>query len=256
MQLHIRHETCYVYEETVSYSIQSLKLTPRAERGQRVLSWRITLPGERLEQIDPYGNVTHVVTMEAPHKEMRIVVEGIADIAPDDAGNRTMPPLDGDLSHLAFLAPTVLTRANGRLREITERHLGRHPASRATLLDLVAGVRNAVEYEPGRDRRARDRARGARAGQGRLPGPGACVHRLLPRAAFRRVTSAVTSSLVRRHGERRATPGWKAGCALARRNRGWLGLDVTHNRRWRARRSAGWRLVATTLDASSGAWRA
>ena len=29
MQLHIRHETCYVYEETVSYSIQSLKLTPR-----------------------------------------------------------------------------------------------------------------------------------------------------------------------------------------------------------------------------------
>jgi len=77
MQLHIRHETCYVYEETVSYSIQSLKLTPRAERGQRVLSWRISLPGERLEQIDPYGNLTHVVTMETPHKEMRIVVEGI-----------------------------------------------------------------------------------------------------------------------------------------------------------------------------------
>ncbi len=149
MQLHIRHETRYVYEETVSYSIQSLKLTPRAERGQRVLSWRITSPGERLEQIDPYGNVTHFVTMEAPHREMRIVVEGIADIAPDDAGNRTMPPLDGELSPLAFLAPTALTRANGRLREIAERHLGRHPASRATLLDLVAGVRNAVEYEPG-----------------------------------------------------------------------------------------------------------
>jgi transglutaminase-like putative cysteine protease len=149
MQLHIRHETCYVYEETVSYSIQSLKLTPRAERGQRVLSWRITLPGERLEQIDPYGNFTHVVTMEAPHKELRIVVEGIADIAPDDAGNRTMPPLEGELSHLAFLAPTVLTRANGRVREIAERHLGRHPASRATLLDLVAGVCSAVEYEPG-----------------------------------------------------------------------------------------------------------
>ncbi len=149
MQLHIRHETCYVYEEIVSYSIQSLKLTPRAERGQRVLAWRITLPGERLEQVDPYGNVTHVVTMEAPHKEMRIVVEGIADIAPDDAGNRTMPPLAGELSHLAFLAPTALTRANTSLREIAERHLGRHPPCRATLLDLVAGVRNAVEYEPG-----------------------------------------------------------------------------------------------------------
>jgi len=39
-----------------------------------------------------------------------------------------LPPLDGELSHLAFLAPTALTRANGRLRELTERHLGRHPA--------------------------------------------------------------------------------------------------------------------------------
>ena len=49
MQLHIRHETHYVYEETVSYSIQSLKLTPRSDPGQRVVSWRVTSPGERIE---------------------------------------------------------------------------------------------------------------------------------------------------------------------------------------------------------------
>jgi transglutaminase-like putative cysteine protease len=149
MQLHIRHETSYVYQETVSYSIQSLKLTPRAERGQRVLAWRITAPGERLEQVDTYGNLTHIVTMESPHRELRIVVEGIADIAPDEAGTRVMPPLDGELSRLAFLAPTALTRPDSRLREIADRHLGRHPASRATLMDLIAGVRDVVEYQPG-----------------------------------------------------------------------------------------------------------
>ena len=149
MQLHIRHETSYVYEETVSYSIQSLKLTPRSEPGQRVLSWRITAPGERLEQIDPYGNVTHFVTMETPHREMRIVVEGIADIAADQDSTGVAAPLAGELSPLAFLAPTSLTRANGSIREMAERHLGRHPPTRATLLDLVAGVRNAVAYEPG-----------------------------------------------------------------------------------------------------------
>ena len=33
MQLHIRHETHYVYEDPVSYSIQALKLTPRLEPG-------------------------------------------------------------------------------------------------------------------------------------------------------------------------------------------------------------------------------
>ena len=38
MQLHIRHETRYEYEETVSYSIQSLKLTPRSEPAQDIHS--------------------------------------------------------------------------------------------------------------------------------------------------------------------------------------------------------------------------
>jgi transglutaminase-like putative cysteine protease len=149
MQLHIRHETCYAYEETVSYSIQALKLTPRFEPGQRVLSWRISAPGERLEQVDTYGNITHVVTMESPHRELRIIVEGVAEISPDDGRDRTLPALEGELSRLAFLAPTALTRPNATVREIATRHLGRHPASRATLLDLVAGIREAVEYQPG-----------------------------------------------------------------------------------------------------------
>ena len=58
MQLMIQHETRYEYEEPVSYSIQSLRLTPRPEAGQRVLSWRITSPGQRIEQVDAYGNLT------------------------------------------------------------------------------------------------------------------------------------------------------------------------------------------------------
>jgi hypothetical protein len=53
------------------------------------------VPGERLEQIDPYGNITHFVTMETPHREMCIVVEGIADIAADqDSG--VAAPLAGE----------------------------------------------------------------------------------------------------------------------------------------------------------------
>ena len=147
MQMQIRHETCYVYEEPVSYSIQSLRLTPRPEAGQRVLSWRITTPGVRIEQIDAYGNVTHIVTVEAPHRELRIVVEGVADIAEDRTGVAGFAA--GELSPLAFLAPTALTRSDVRIRDLAERHLGRHPARRSTLLDLVAGVRQAVAYEAG-----------------------------------------------------------------------------------------------------------
>jgi transglutaminase-like putative cysteine protease len=146
MQLHIRHETRYEYEEPVSYSIQALKLTPRQDPGQRVLSWRVLSPGDRLEQVDPYGNLTQVVTLETPHREMHIVVEGVADVDEDLV---RLPNEAGGLSPLAYLAPTALTRPDAALRELAERHLGRHPASSAALMDLVAGIRRAVAYEPG-----------------------------------------------------------------------------------------------------------
>ncbi|MCM2311835.1 MAG: transglutaminase family protein [Steroidobacteraceae bacterium] len=146
MQLHIRHETCYQYEEPVSYSIQALKLTPRPDPGQRVVNWRVVAPGERLEQLDPYGNLTQFVTLETPHRELRIIVEGITEV--DDEAT-TMAAETGGLSPLAYLAPTALTRADAAVRALAERHLGRHPASPGALMDLVTGIREAVAYEPG-----------------------------------------------------------------------------------------------------------
>jgi transglutaminase-like putative cysteine protease len=146
MLLNIRHETRYEYAEPVSYSIQALKLTPRTDPGQRILSWRVQCPGERIEQLDPFGNLTHIVTMESPHREMCIVAEGVAEVE-DDA--TVLPPESGGLSPLAYLAPTPLTRGDAALRALAERHLGRHPASRRALMDLVAGIREAVAYQPG-----------------------------------------------------------------------------------------------------------
>ncbi len=146
MLLNIRHETRYEYAEPVSYSIQALKLTPRTDPGQRILSWRVQSPGERIEQLDPFGNLTHIVTMESPHREMCIVAEGVAEVE-DDA--TVLPPESGGLSPLAYLAPTPLTRADSALRALAERHLGQHPASPRSLMDLVAGIRAAVTYESG-----------------------------------------------------------------------------------------------------------
>jgi transglutaminase-like putative cysteine protease len=145
MQLHIRHETRYDYDETVSYSIQVLKLTPRSDAHQRIVNWNVSSPGERIEQVDAYGNITHLVTLEQPHREMRIVVDGVADI-----GNTGVADSKQErLSPLAYLAPTALTRPDSSLRELAERCLGRHPATRASLSDLVDAVRRGVAYQPG-----------------------------------------------------------------------------------------------------------
>jgi len=79
MQMHIRHETRYRYERPVKYSVQSLHLTPRRDLSQRALSWIITAPGRRLEQVDAHGNITHLLTIEEPHREIQIVVRGVVE---------------------------------------------------------------------------------------------------------------------------------------------------------------------------------
>jgi len=107
MQLHIRHETRYRYERPVKYSVQSLHLTPRRDPGQRALTWSIAAPGRKLEQVDAYGNISHLLTIEQPHREIQIVVHGVVETA-DTEGRQD----DGPLSPLAYLAPTALTARN------------------------------------------------------------------------------------------------------------------------------------------------
>src|ERR1041384_6675737 len=104
MQLRIVHRTAYRDGEPVKYSAQALRLTPRREGQQRVLSWAIHAPGRRIEQVDAHGNVTHLLTVEEPHKEIEIIVSGSVEVAHDG----TLMPHEGPLSPLAYLAGTPL----------------------------------------------------------------------------------------------------------------------------------------------------
>src|ERR1700748_3328096 len=115
MQLHIRHETRYHYERPVKYSVQSLHLTPRRDVSQRALAWTITAPGRRLEQVDAHGNITHLLTIEEPHREIQIVVRGVVETV-DVEGRQD----DGPLSPLAYLAATPLTAPNDELRAFAQ----------------------------------------------------------------------------------------------------------------------------------------
>src|ERR1700748_1926820 len=115
MQLHIRHETRYRYERPVKYSVQSLHLTPRRDPSQRALSWHIVSPGRRLEQVDAHGNITHLLTIEEPHREIQIAVRG--GVEPVDVEGRQD---DGPLSPLAYLAATPLTAPNDELRAFAQ----------------------------------------------------------------------------------------------------------------------------------------
>jgi transglutaminase-like putative cysteine protease len=144
MQMHIRHETHYAYERPVKYSVQSLHLTPRRDASQRALAWNIAAPGRRLEQIDAHGNISHLLTLEEPHREIRIIVHGVVETA-DTEGRQD----DGPLSPLAYLAPTPLTLPDEDLKAFAHQALENVAAPRERALALAEAVYNAVRYKPG-----------------------------------------------------------------------------------------------------------
>jgi transglutaminase-like putative cysteine protease len=144
MQLHIRHETRYRYERPVKYSVQSLHLTPRRDASQRALSWNITAPGRRLEQVDAYGNISHLLTIEEPHREIKILVHGVVETA-DTEGRQD----DGPLSPLAYLAPTTLTAPNEVVRAFAENELSQVVDPRGRAQALAEAVFDAVKYKSG-----------------------------------------------------------------------------------------------------------
>ncbi len=145
MQLRILHRTAYRYDEPVKYSAQALRLTPRREGRQRVLGWSMQAPGRRIEQVDAHGNVTHLLTVEDPHKEIEIVVTGDVEVAYEGE----LIPHEGPLSPLAYLFATPLTVADEAIAEIAKEYLGGGEPLRDRLYGLVGGVGERVRYQKG-----------------------------------------------------------------------------------------------------------
>ncbi len=145
MQLHVRHRTAFRYAEPVKYTAQALRLTPRRENRQRTLSWVIHAPGRRTEQVDAHGNLTHLLVLEDPHREIEIVVTGIVEV--DPAADQL--PHDGPLSPLAYIAPTPLTQSDPALRDVARVCLEDHGSTRDRLYRLAEGVRQRVQYRTG-----------------------------------------------------------------------------------------------------------
>lgn len=221
MQLHIRHETVYRYEQPQKYSIQSLRLTPRRDAGQRTLAWRVVAPGRQVEQLDAHGNVAHLLTLEEPHTEIAIVASGIVETG--EAGAPLLPD-DGPLSPLAYLAPTPLTRADARIRAFAEEHLSGFGSLRARIETLAEAIEKAVRYRPGATEVSDDAASVFERGEG-VCQDHAHVFIACCRAAgipARYVSGYFHSG----HGGEVASHAWAD--AWLGSDAGWASIDLTH----------------------------
>lgn len=222
MQLRILHRTAYRYEELVKYTAQALRLTPRREGRQRVLSWGITAPGRRIEQVDAHGNITHLLTVEDPHREIEIVVSGAVEVA----GEGELLAHEGRLSPLAYLATTPLTVADEAINTLSKEFLSGDAPIRERLYALAGGVDERVRYKKG-STSVEDTAAAAVA-----RGEGVCqdqAHVFISCCRSAGIPARYVSGYLYsggETGEAAASHAWID--AWIGESKAWLSIDVTH----------------------------
>ena len=84
MRLSVHYDTSYHYSQPTRRVIQLLRVTPLSFAGQSVLDWRIDVDCDaRLrEGRDGYGNVTHMLYVDAPVPSLRVTVTGTKNRKP------------------------------------------------------------------------------------------------------------------------------------------------------------------------------
>ncbi|MFC3338247.1 transglutaminase family protein [Paracandidimonas soli] len=143
----IQHTTHYRYTTPVSYSIQTLRLTPRTDLHQRTLRWHIDAPGELQRQTDAYGNITHILTLNKPHDEIELRVTGLVEIGP--LRNGLVLEDDSRLPLAAYRVSTRLTEADDTIRAFCRQVLPHGLHTPEDALELSLAISRRVAYEPG-----------------------------------------------------------------------------------------------------------
>ncbi|HEX3837938.1 MAG TPA: transglutaminase N-terminal domain-containing protein [Steroidobacteraceae bacterium] len=115
-RLRIQHTCEYRYSQPFQYSAQALRLTPRRDNCQHALNWTLHTPGRRVEQVDAHGNITHLLSLEAAHRQLEVVVTGVVEIT----WSEQPMPHEGQVSPQAYLAATALTRPTREVLNLGE----------------------------------------------------------------------------------------------------------------------------------------
>lgn len=230
MMLDIIHETIYRYTVPASYSLQYLRLWPRADAGQHVLHWSIEAPGRRWSQVDAFGNVVTVTSLLERHDEIRAVARGQVETQ----GRRgLLRAHDTAVPPLAFALATRLTAQAPSVQALAASAFGtRHgpeAASREVLEGLMQAVADRVAYVQG------STDVHATAQEALEQGQGVCqdmAHVFLACCRARGIPARYVSGYIITDAQHAASHAWVEGWLP--RSRGgagaWIGLDVTHNR--------------------------
>jgi transglutaminase-like putative cysteine protease len=147
LRLAIHHLTRYYFDNPVAYGLQRLRLTPKSTSGQRVVEWRMTVEGARVEAEyeDQNHNRTTLISVIPETRELTVTCRGMVE-TDDNAG--VIGRHAGHLPLWHFLGDTPATLPGPRMRAIVA-GLGGDGELLPRLHALSAAVLGAVEYRTG-----------------------------------------------------------------------------------------------------------
>lgn len=163
MRISIGHVSRYTYAEPVTYSIQTLRLTPPNFQGQRVIEWLIQAPGMQSAQKfrDSFGNTCHQVSYSGVHDESVVLAKGVVETE-DRAG--LVQGLFETTPIRVFKRATEKTTASEAIIDLAQRSCATPNIN--GFHRLMNAIRDAVEYQTGTTHQHTSAAAAFEAGRG------------------------------------------------------------------------------------------
>lgn len=146
MRLHIEHQTIFTYDADVREAVGEARLEPRADAGQQLLSFQLTLdPPTAIDTIaDRFGNRVHCYSVLAPHRRLSITARSLVETS---ASALIAAPQLTLLEQHSFTTPSAYVPATAELRDFAELH-ARDDAEQ-TARSLMSAIYTTCAYEKG-----------------------------------------------------------------------------------------------------------
>jgi len=165
MQVTIEHTTHYSYAEPARQAVQELRLTPQDTRSQKVLGWKIEMPGiaGAPSWRDAWGNIVHLTAQHGEHSELTIRVTGQVLTTNTDGiiGNLPHAP-----SPRIFTRATPLTASDRAIETLAAGFRGRHRDQIALYHALMGSIAERMRFDAGSTDAATSAAEALKAGHG------------------------------------------------------------------------------------------
>jgi transglutaminase-like putative cysteine protease len=111
MKLMINHQTHYQYTETAKNSIQYIRMSPQSNEHQKVISWALSVPGEKVQALDAFNNIWITSTQRYDYQNLSIMAQGVVEINPD-----SQTGIKSDIPTAFFLQVTPTTMADAEMK--------------------------------------------------------------------------------------------------------------------------------------------